>query len=256
MTGEPMFPMPTLRRAVLLAILAAGPAVAQDRAVRRDPARVKVAPGPAVGRGIGIQIPVVQPGVDRKVILKKVILAKRVAKVSTISAMIDGNPQLLTLEPSRVEEPAPAGEDDFDEVDVPEGTPKPPAPVRSVLAGDNFDMVVWGERGRAESRLAELDRLLVTRVNRWAGAVGLDDGQKAKLLLAGRGDIKHLLDRVEAKRAEFEAVRADFRKSVQSLQGTTPLAFDARRGPFDAGSLYDKTLKAFQAEKAKARAAR
>ena len=40
----------------------------------------------------------------------------------------------------------------------------------------------------------------------------LTPGQRQKLELAGRGDIKHFFDQVEAKRREFEEVRNDLQK--------------------------------------------
>ncbi len=150
----------------------------------------------------------------------------------------------LTLEPPAPPEPPKSGpRDDMDE------EPSPPAPPMargmlniSTLERENFDRVLFD--GHDGPSIAEhFDKVLRARLNQAARDHHLDGQQREKLRLAGLGDVKHFLDRVDAARAEFEAVRGNFRKAAQVLQQVPPLSDEFRRGPFGDDSLFAKTLR-------------
>ena len=67
--------------------------------------------------------------------------------------------------------------------------------------------------------------------------------QRAKLRLAGRGDIKRFFDVVQNRRNAFEIARKDFQSGLWALQRLDAVAKNYREGPFRAGSLFAKTLQ-------------
>ncbi|HEY2158458.1 MAG TPA: hypothetical protein VGH33_22700 [Isosphaeraceae bacterium] len=117
----------------------------------------------------------------------------------------------------------------------------PPAPIRRILARDNFDRCVFGDVDES-ARLERLETMLVEQIERAARHNRLTAVQQARLRLAGQGDLKRFFDRVEAKRAEFELIRGDLRAGVRLLQELYPEHRDYQDGPFGRGSLYDKML--------------
>jgi hypothetical protein len=140
-------------------------------------------------------------------------------------------------------ESAPIDEDD----DPP---PEPPqAAVRLNLQemeieAENYDRFLFADALSEEDRRSQLDGLLTTRVEVAARTHRLADAERAKLLLAGKGDIKRFFDRVEAGRRDFDVSRRSFNPGYQALLGLGPLMQLYREGPFGDGSLYDKTLQA------------
>ncbi|SRR5579883_3175661 len=112
----------------------------------------------------------------------------------------------------------------------------------AVVARENFDRWLFGEpRGRAPRR--HLEEILLTRVRDAVRERGLTAEQRAKLEIAGRGDIKRFLDQVEDRRRTFDSHRHDFRSGILVLTGLAPLSQDYQHGPFGEGSLFAKTLK-------------
>jgi hypothetical protein len=73
----------------------------------------------------------------------------------------------------------------------------------------------------------------------------LTESKRAKLRLAGRGDIKRFFDQVEDRRQQFETDRQSFRTGLADLQRLEPLTQVYRDGPFGDGSLSAKTLSRF-----------
>jgi hypothetical protein len=72
---------------------------------------------------------------------------------------------------------------------------------------------------------------------------GLSPAEEEKLILAGRGDIKHFFDRVEAHRPAFEAARKDLVEGQAFLRTIQPLSIEFQLGLYDFGSLFTKTLR-------------
>jgi hypothetical protein len=77
----------------------------------------------------------------------------------------------------------------------------------------------------------------------------LTDSQRAKLRLAGRGDIKRFFDAVEDKRREFERDRHSLRTGLEALRRLEPLSQVFNEGPFGDGSLFAKTLNGMNSDR-------
>ena len=77
---------------------------------------------------------------------------------------------------------------------------------------------------------------IVASLDRWLTAC------PAKLYIAGRGDIKRLIDEIEAKRKQFEAARQEIEPGRVALNAVIPLSKRFDEGPFMGGSLFAKTL--------------
>jgi hypothetical protein len=136
--------------------------------------------------------------------------------------------------PAFVVEPAArAREDDGTEDD------EPPQP-RLLVPEEQFDRYLLGD---ATSRRSRLDALLTMRIAEADQMCGLTAAQKKKLQLAGHGDIKRLLDRVEEKRGEFQLARDDPNHYREFLRTLSPLRFTIQAGAFGDGSLFSKVLK-------------
>lgn len=110
------------------------------------------------------------------------------------------------------------------------------------LASQNFDLWVFADERTDDQRKALLDEKLSDRIRAVEKAGPISDEAWRKLRLAGNGDIKRYLDKVEAARAEFEKSRQDFNAGRMALGQLEPLADAYRDGPFGPGSLFEKTL--------------
>jgi hypothetical protein len=122
-----------------------------------------------------------------------------------------------------------------------------PAVAQNVVVNEihesNFDIWVFGNTRNnlsARDRLESLLRLNVDEVER---ACGLSEAQRKKLLLAGHGDLKHFLDRVEEARAVFHQLKRDQSRINEVFQMTQPLAATLRTGLFGDDSFFAKTLR-------------
>jgi hypothetical protein len=121
-----------------------------------------------------------------------------------------------------------------------EDKPKPPRPV---ISRRTFDRVVFGSTGDADSGRAYLERILSGKIRTVEQVCRLTPAQAKRLLLAGRGDLKRLFDRIEEERKEFERLRGDVDRCVDFLRELRPLQIALRQGPFEFGSIYAKTLR-------------
>jgi hypothetical protein len=119
-----------------------------------------------------------------------------------------------------------------------------------VVARENFDSWVFGDRDSEKEPRAYLEQLLSVRIDGAARAHKLTHRQQAKLRLAGRGDIKRFFDRVEDARNDFEFNRVGFKNGLAALRRLKPLSKDYDLGPFDDGSLFAKTLYKINNDKA------
>lgn len=116
------------------------------------------------------------------------------------------------------------------------------------LAPDNFDRWVFGEGADAEGGKIALGSLLTEKIFVTQNGRKLTPEQLRKLRTAGSGDIKRFLERVERRRAGFEAVRGDPDAGRDFLERLHPLAVECKQGPFDADSLFAKALRRIEAE--------
>ncbi len=118
---------------------------------------------------------------------------------------------------------------------------------RVVVAPETFNLFVFGSLEDPPPARRRLETLLTQRVDAAVRMSRISEVQKRKLLLAGRGDIKRLLDRVEDERKTFESLRTDPTRCEEFLLGLRSLTPLIRR-PFGPESLFGKTLKKLLAE--------
>jgi hypothetical protein len=158
-----------------------------------------------------------------------------------------------------LEAAAPSPPDEAVDLDGPPDVRPPQQPeVRpnlpnSVLKRENFDRWVFSDGVFEVGPRQHLDALVRQRIESFSRTHALTAAQEAKLRLAGQGDIKRFLDRVEARRREFEAARMDLNLGMQFLATLGPLRQEFEEGPFGDGSLFAKTLRKIEND---ARAAR
>ncbi len=115
-------------------------------------------------------------------------------------------------------------------------------PNKFVLAASNFDRWMYGNMATPETRREWLDSTLTARLMQVERRHGLTPGQVEKLRLAARGDMKRLLDRIEAKRPGYLEARMDVQEGSKYLRDLAPLYTAFERGPYEDGSLFAKTL--------------
>src|SRR5262245_6097699 len=130
---------------------------------------------------------------------------------------------------------------------------------RQAVAADRFaaqfERALLGEKDRAglAGARARLGQVLSKKIRLVDRVCGLDEVQKRKLELAGRGDVKQLFDRVEAVRSSYSAARlgddgaraagANFLIAPDGLiSEMTAVRAVLNSGPFDDESLFTKTL--------------
>ena len=157
-----------------------------------------------------------------------------------VSVMIGGNRQVRRITVSMPAPPAQDGEDD---------DPRPAQLVArlninsAVVESENFDRWLFDDEQSESSRQRHLDEILQARIKAATREHKLTAAQRAKLRLAGRGDIKRFFDEVADKRSTFEIERQSYRTGRVALQRLVPLSQIYQEGPFGDGSLFAKTLQ-------------
>jgi hypothetical protein len=119
------------------------------------------------------------------------------------------------------------------------------------LKRECFDLWIYGKMS-AEERTIWLLAALTAKIEAVRDR-GLTAAEEEKLILAGRGDIKHFFDRVEGRRPEFEAVRKDLIEGHAFLRTLQPLSIEFQLGLFDFNSFFSKTLRTIENDRKKAR---
>ena len=126
---------------------------------------------------------------------------------------------------------------------------QPPQPARFVVHDAQFDQWAFGGFGgqpNAAAVRARLDSLLTLMIEDVDRTCGLSDAQRAKLRLAGRGDLKRFFDRVEEKRRKFQDRTQNPRagNDINAVfQEIRPLQAKLQVGLFGDGSLFAKTIR-------------
>ena len=92
-----------------------------------------------------------------------------------------------------------------------------------VVAEETFDRWLFGSTGDADSGRAYLESLLQRKVEDVNQVRELSLAQRKKLVLAGRGDIKRLFDRIEDERKEFRRIRTEAERCGEFLRELQPL---------------------------------
>jgi hypothetical protein len=130
------------------------------------------------------------------------------------------------------------------EVDADSEDPLEVQPVRRArIAADWLDQVLFGQAESTAVR-GELETSLAHEVEWLDEIYGLSAGQKQKLVLAGRGDIKRQFERIDEMKQKARSVSVDaanFQKLVD-LQNTLLLEAAAWRKKLNAGQFGDETL--------------
>jgi hypothetical protein len=159
-------------------------------------------------------------------------------RVMTVNIRVRAGSDLRKITLSSTAPPAPTDDDD--------DQPAPPVgPLNIdalVVEPGNFDRWLFGAHSRGDPK-RHLEEILLTRVRTVAREHGLNKQQAAKLQLAGRGDIKRFFDEVENKRKDFEIESKSFTRGMAALEGLAPLSQVYQGGPFEADSLFAKTLR-------------
>jgi hypothetical protein len=112
-----------------------------------------------------------------------------------------------------------------------------------MFADENFDQWLYRELQNTAGARSRLDTLLLMRLEDVTQACDLEDWQRQKLQLAGRGDINRFFDRVEELRRKFQLVKTDQNRVGEILQEMQPLQLTFQTGPFGDTSIFAKTLK-------------
>jgi hypothetical protein len=155
-----------------------------------------------------------------------------------VRAPSDGRPRQITL--TMPAPPAPADEDD----DHPPARLVQPFNVNAaMLERDNFDRWLFADERSDVERWRHLDEILRDKVEAAAREHRLTDPERAKLRVAGKGDIKRFFDQVEDRRSAFESERKSFRTGHAALRRLERFSQIYQEGPFGEGSLFAKTLQ-------------
>ena len=107
---------------------------------------------------------------------------------------------------------------------------------------ENFERWLFADEQTEGARQSHLDDLLRAKIENAYREHNLTWPQRAKLQLAGRGDIKRFFDQVADKRNAFEIERKTFDTGLAALRRLDPLVQIYQQGPFGDGSLFAKTL--------------
>jgi hypothetical protein len=173
------------------------------------------------------------------------------ARETLVVRVLVGNPRIegnrivgdRQVRPVTISIPAPPTDED----DEPRPA-RPPAGIQlntAMVEPENFDRWLFGEESAARPE-RHLDEILLTRVRDAAREYDLNERQRRKLQLAGRGDIKRFFDRVEDRRRGFETERQRFQTGLAALKRLNDLSEIYQKGPFGDGSLFAKTLRKIQ----------
>jgi hypothetical protein len=137
-----------------------------------------------------------------------------------------------------LEFPAQAGDDD----DQPPARPVMLDLNNAMLERENFDRWLFPHELSERARADHLKEILDARIVVVAQANKLTDRERAKLRLAGRGDIKRFFDEVQKRKDRFEIDRKSFNDGLATLRRLDELSPTYRDGPFGPDSLFVKTL--------------
>ncbi|MDR3637498.1 MAG: hypothetical protein P4L84_27080 [Isosphaeraceae bacterium] len=111
-----------------------------------------------------------------------------------------------------------------------------------VLNDATFGQLAFGVQDLGSVR-ARMDSYLTLKVEDVDRACALTAGQKQKLKLAGRGDIKRTWDRVEEKKRKYVNMTHDQNKLNEIAQDLQSLRVVLNGDPFVDGTFFSKALK-------------
>jgi hypothetical protein len=109
-------------------------------------------------------------------------------------------------------------------------------------AGGNLDNLIFGNNGDGSTPEQRLVLQLHARVREVARMTAVSKAQEEKLLLAGEGDIRRFIDRIEEVKGRFPDGPRDQNAWNQISQEIRPLQAEVRAGLFGRRSLFGKTI--------------
>jgi len=105
-----------------------------------------------------------------------------------------------------------------------------------------FESWVFRYGETAQTIRAQLESQLKLQIDDVDRIVKLADGERQKLELAGRGDIKRYFEEVEVLRGRFRTLRTDREKINDIWKEIQPLQLKLAAGLFGEGSIFRKSL--------------
>jgi hypothetical protein len=117
------------------------------------------------------------------------------------------------------------------------------APARNTWTDEQFENWVFQNQGSAATARAGLNgqvQLVIEEIDR---ACTLTDAQRAKLRLAGRGDVKRLFDRFERARDKFRALGNAQDRLQEVMPDVTAVQRAVTAGPLSPDLLVIKSLR-------------
>jgi hypothetical protein len=132
---------------------------------------------------------------------------------------------------------------DFDDDIVDDDRPQQPPQAQFFVADQNFDQFVFGNVRTLNGGRDRLESLLSIQIDEIDRACRLSPAQRAKLRLAGRGDIKRFDDLIAEKRKEWQVARTDQFKFNDFIQKAQPLRMTYTTGLFGDSSFFAKVVK-------------
>ncbi len=140
--------------------------------------------------------------------------------------------------------PVRAQQDDEAEADFNPKVRAAQEPVAQLVPQVNNDQVdnwIFGRFGGATGARTKLDSALTLKIDELERLCGLSEGQKKKLLLAGKGDIKRFFNKVEDLKRKAGSGQNGMNQNIwQDLQ---PLQAELNTGLFGEESLYTKMVR-------------
>ncbi len=112
-----------------------------------------------------------------------------------------------------------------------------------VVAEQTFEHCVFGSLGGRDSARKLLEAFQTRRIESIVQQQHLSPDKEKKLVLAARGDLKRLFDRVEESRKQFDLVRTDINRCRLFLQELQPIDRAMRQNLLDDESIFAKTLR-------------
>ena len=117
-----------------------------------------------------------------------------------------------------------------------------PAP-RVMVRKDDFDRLASSLLRSKEAAQLHFESILQMRVDMIARRCALTEIQMRKLIVAGRGDIKHFFDQAEAMTANLDGDGEDRSEFRQFLKEVWPPRVDSKGDIFGEDSIFSKVFK-------------
>src|SRR5262249_11549016 len=113
---------------------------------------------------------------------------------------------------------------------------------RAILEDQEFDQFIFGRPESVEEVRSRMYQTVRGQVRQLDRKYHLTAAQKEKLLLAGLGDIKHGIDRVEELRKKWQLAKYERRSAVDCMRAAQSLHGELESATASVDSLFCKTL--------------